>query len=226
MKTVPENPALLALKSRVFQKYYRGVNRIPYMPSQYNYNITVCKNHKFLWYRVAKVCTRTILHHFKEKDVCLDAEHPSFIHYSPRNFDGYFKFAFVRNPWDRLVSCWFNKVIRMNYFHFNKPKLEKMKCFSNFVHFVSKLDIENCDRHLCLQSRLIDLNNIDFLGRFENFKEDFLYVCQRLDIPAGPVKERNVSAGKKKYSEYYDDVLIEKVSQIYQKDIQLFGYYF
>ena len=101
-----------------------------------------------------------------------------------------------------------------------------MKRFENFVNYVSNLDMENCDIHLRLQCRLIDLDHIDYIGRFETFSDDFRSICQKLDIPIDCLKHGNKSSRDKDYREYYNDKLYEKVYQIYRKDIQIFGYQF
>jgi len=178
-----------------------------------------------MWFRVAKVCSRTIYFHLK-RNVRLDCEHAYNIIYPINLYSDYFKFSFVRNPWDRLVSCWYNKVIQSNYFSFNDDRYEKMQLFEKFVDYVSTLDINTCDRHLKLQSSLIDLNEIDYIGRFETFAEDYTAICQKLDIPLDNFIHKNKSLKTKHYTEFYTDELREKVHQIYLKDIQIFGYKF
>jgi hypothetical protein len=148
----------------------------------------------------------------------------SWLHYPVNSFDGYFKFAFVRNPWDRLVSCWRDKVIDRNYFDFDDSEHEKMKAFENFVDYVSDLTIDDCDRHLRSQSVLIDLNMIDYLGRMETFGEDANDIFRRLGLPEKDILQKNRSSSEQDYQEYYNKYLIEKVAQIYQRDIQIFGY--
>lgn len=101
-----------------------------------------------------------------------------------------------------------------------------MRIFENFVEYVSNLNIEKCDRHLRLQSSLIDLNNIDYLGRMETFDSDTNYIFRKLGLTEKEVEPKNVSLNKKPYQEYYNKNLAKKVSQIYQKDIQIFGYQF
>jgi len=123
-----------------------------YIPSQSRYNLTICHEKKFLWFRVAKVCTRTIFNIFKQGQVRLDAEHTMFCHYPPKLFESYFKFAFVRNPWDRLASCWKDKVVEsgvdQNYFNFDDSTHEKMKQFESFLklkHCVKKQEKKTLD---------------------------------------------------------------------------------
>jgi len=224
MRTIPGYPNQLDNTSKKTQRVYRVLHKIPFLPSSRRYNITVCHERRFIWFRVAKVGTRTIYHHLLESNIHLDAEHPYRIYYPVKLYNDYFKFAFVRNPWDRLVSCWHNKVIDSNYFKFQDPKLADMRTFANFVNFISGLDIENCDPHLRLQCRLIDLNHIDYLGRLESLGSDLSKIFHILDIPIGNIESKNVSIEKIHYHEYFDHGLVEKVYQIYRRDIQIFGY--
>jgi hypothetical protein len=153
-------------------------------------------------------------------------ESAPLIHYPPNRYRNYFKFAFVRNPWDRLVSCWLNKVVTNNLFQFDDGTLRKMRELPNFVDFVSSLNIENCDRHLQAQFTLIDLDRIDFLGRLENFDDDFQKVCAAVGVPSAEVLHKNSSPDRKPYQEYYDNLTRAKAAHIYRKDIQIFGFRF
>ena len=57
-----------------------------------------------------------------------------------------------------------------------------MKDLDYFINWVKTLDIENCDEHLRSQLALVDVDNMDFIGKFENFEEDFQFVLNRLNI--------------------------------------------
>lgn len=226
VRTIPGKSNYLDKKSQLMQDKYREISKRANMPSMGRYNITVSHQSKFIWFRVAKVGTRTILAHLKESGIPLDVVHGNELHYPVNIFEDYFKFAFVRNPWDRLASCWRDKVVNNNYFQFETDVYEDMKQFEKFVDYVSGLDIERCDRHLCSQSALIDLNTLDYLGRMETFRSDTIDIFDKIGMTIGELGKKNVTSIEKKYQDYYNEVLAEKVSQIYRKDIQLFGYEF
>jgi hypothetical protein len=216
----------LTFPSLVYQGISRFlINIVPILPSTGRYNLTICHEKKILWYRVAKVGTRTIFDIFDQAQINLDAEHPFFCHYPEKLYSEYFKFAFVRNPWDRLVSCWKNKVIDSNYFEFTEEKLQDMQSFENFVGYVQSKDIEDCDQHIRLQSKLVDMNNVDFIGRFEKFEEDLGKVAQMIGIEYKKTR-KNMSKQKSSYVDYYDDRLQNIVADIYRKDIHIFQYEF
>jgi len=224
MRTIPGEESQLDSRSMLFQRILERINRLQFIPSSHCYNLTISHERKFVWFRVAKVGTRTIFDHMKDNGVHLDLEHPYRVYYAPRLYGDYFKFAFVRNPWDRLVSCWHDKVLKINHFKFDDANLARMKEFGHFVDYVSRLDIENCDIHLRPQCSLIDLEHIDYLGRLETFTDDLYFVFQQLDIPSAELSHKNKSFRQKDYKAYYTDELRESVYQIYRKDIQIFGY--
>jgi hypothetical protein len=226
MRTIPGKPDRLDKRSKAAQKFYKVICMAPFMPSAGRYNITVCHEKKFIWFRVAKVGSRTIFNHLKESGVHLDVEHGRLLRYPLKPFDDYFKFSFVRNPWDRLVSCWQNKVIDSNLFRFDESELGKMRHFENFVAYAAQLNVDTCNRHLRSQSSLIDLNNIDYLGRMETYADDVNYIFSRLGLNNRAIVPRNVTADRKPYQEYYSGELAEKVSRIYRQDVQIFGYRF
>jgi hypothetical protein len=141
----------------------------------------------------------------------------------PAVYDRYFKFAFVRNPWDRLVSRY--HFLKQNTRHRHHPLVVAMSGFGEYARWEMKrasplLHQRNyvCDR----SGKLI----VDFIGRFESLGEDFAKICERLDIPM-TLPHLN-STERKAYLDYYegDDALRDEVGRYFAKDIELFGYCF
>ena len=135
----------------------------------------------------------------------------------PTGHDHLFKFAFVRNPWDRLLSCYLDKVVRTNYFS------RMSGCsFDDFVHLVARLDLDRCDRHLRRQTALLPLQRLEFVGRFERLDEDLERLAPRLGLETErfPSLNRNVPAEEHTYTKR----TVELVGQLYRSDVEAFGY--
>ena len=148
--------------------------------------------------------------------------------------EDYFKFGFVRNPWDRLVSayCDFTQNRGTNYS--GKITLEKplLGEYADFEHFC--LEFSNSewskDIHMKPQATFFkngDSNCVDFVGKYENLFQDFLKVCQTIEITHAPTFEvvhRPSSHGH--YSKYYSDKSREAIAEFFKEDIDQFGYEF
>lgn len=195
--------------------------------SPLGYNLTISHERKFLWFRVAKVGTRTILGHFEDYDVKLDVHHAMRVRYPTAAFDGYFKFAFVRHPLDRFVSAWRNKVLDSNYFEFDPATHERMQHVEEFARWTAEHDLSDlatADHHLALQTRLIDLTQVDYVGRLETFDDDFAAIGERIGVPATQARVRNRSRPSDGAAQPVSDELRSLVGEIYRRDFQVLGY--
>lgn len=180
----------------------------------YNYQ------YQFLWFRVAKVASRTMNNYFIEHTEKGKYIYSSETGYLPAMFKDYFKFAFVRNPVDRFISCWKNKVFEQNTFHFDPKTREEMKELKNFIAWAEKLDLDHYDEHLRRQSSLIDMKHIDFVGKIEQFDQDFSHVIQQVGMPVNLVESKNQS--KVEIKQEFDPVLIDRIEAMYEKDMLAF----
>lgn len=220
------NSKKLSRSSKMYQFYARLSSQGKFRASQYKYNITISHQKRFIWFRVAKVGTRTLFNIFKSNGIPLSVQHAMNCHYPESHYPDYFKFAIVRNPWDRLVSCWHNKVLDHNYFGFDNSTYSKMKIFSNFVNYVEEVGVHNSDPHLRAQSRLIDLNNISYIGRFERFDNSICEILSQIGTNDNYIPKINTSKKRSDYRSYYSQSLLNRVGEIYKSDIHTFNYDF
>jgi hypothetical protein len=136
-------------------------------------------------------------------------------------FGGYFKFAFVRNPFDRFVSyCAF--MTRDGDVFERRPR-DVMR------HFLFG---EPPEHHILFQpqaSLLVDEDGqtllTDAVGHVEDMQGSYEAICARIGIPARPLDRVNGSR-RGDYRRYYDQALIDGVAARYVQDLDLFGYSF
>lgn len=133
-------------------------------------------------------------------------------------FDNYFRFAFIRNPWDRLVSE-----------YFWRPRSPDFKTFLNWVANLDQETELNQYPHFIPQHRFVysreGRSMMNFVGRYENLFEDWEYVREKLKLKAKGLPHL-LKSKHKPYTEYYDQSSVDLVAKIYKKDINLFGYKF
>lgn len=185
------------------------------------YNITASAKNQFVWFRVAKVGTRTIYQILKEHNIPISKDGYALA-YTPHEYENYFKFAFCRNPWARVVSCYFNKVVTKNYAAFAECY---DKNFEYFVDFIERINLVTADPHIRLQTKLIPLDQIDFLGSLENFEEDLTYVLSIIGLENVTIPKVNVT-NHTHYSKYYTKRTANIIARKYKDDIAAFGYSF
>ncbi len=137
---------------------------------------------------------------------------------SPEKFQEYYKFAIVRNPYDRLVSEYFWK--GMNW-------QERYNSFEKFVRALPKLMKLVQYAHFIPQHQFITDNNdniiVDDVLRFENYSEQISGLLSKFNIEADTNKKYNHSQ-RGSYEQYYTDDLKKIVQQYYEKDFEMFGY--
>ncbi len=137
-----------------------------------------------------------------------------------------FKFAFVRNPWDRAVSSFLHATV------INKDSRFVALTFSDWLRlaYVERhplyFDVPHSfspqyDWISDGEDNLI----VDFVGRFENLREDFATICGRIGRPGLDLPHHNATKHAD-YRTYYKDRDIEIIARWYKKDIDYFGYTF
>jgi len=148
-------------------------------------------------------------------------------------FRNYFKFCFVRNPWDRLVSEWLWRANHVPRYSFHRYFRLSLKSFFYKVPTWKGRAGLRIRRHIMPQHCFVYSDEgkllIDYVGRFENLEEDFDYICHRTDLNQACLTWTNSSKDKKErrdYRAYYDEETYQIVKNYYRKDIEYFGYCF
>ena len=152
----------------------------------------------------------------------------------------YFKFAFVKNPWHRMVSAclqfrrWIdNKTIKDD---FKGLLLLRPYHFENFVHFVKNVErnhTEYVNQHWRSQVGILQLEGLphckteyDFIGRLESAQEDYSYIADKLKFKNKFFPNINHPQDYD-YKEFYTNTkLIDDVGDYYIRDIEVFKYEF
>lgn len=153
------------------------------------------------------------------------------VFFGKKNFNNYFKFAFVRNPWDRLYSSY--RYLKSGGWN-DEDKIwgeENLKEFDDFNDFVTNwVTAENIKKHIhfkpqhefiCDRYGNLIVNHIAY---FETLQEDFGTIAKMLNIETQLAKH-NSNPGTT-YTSIYSEDAKEVVNNVYEKDIKLFGYNF
>ena len=168
--------------------------------------IVLCKEKGFIYIPLSKVANTSIL-----TEIATSTGNPSLhdmrgkmlvelgwdrISYEELYESDLFKFAFVRNPWDRIVSCYNDKIFRWKSNCSESPhfKVPTEWSFEQFVEWALSLDRDDeyyNDPHFVPQHIALYRNGgivVDFIGRFERLSQDWRSVSLRFGLGRLPFK--------------------------------------
>lgn len=126
-------------------------------------------------------------------------------------WDRYFKFTFIRNPWDRMVSWWMYTV----HFSGNRERIETLE---------DMLGLGEQNHIFGGHDTWLEGFNFDFIGHYERLSDDFKKICRLIGVDVElPWHMKSAHAH---YSCYYTETTIEWVRKRELPFIARFGYSF
>jgi hypothetical protein len=156
------------------------------------------------------------------------------------------RFAFVRNPYDRLVSAWADKfqdkpLVRGNSFIEQyldlraeiDPALpegaDHTLSFADFVIYATETAHRAVDPHWHVQDDFLTVPGVtlNFIGKLESFNADFVRVLDHVNASDDLRKKAIIpvnSSRRARCTDYYSDDLARRVHTAYERDFDRFGY--
>lgn len=151
---------------------------------------------------------------------------------------GYFRFSFVRNPYDRLYSGW----LQDRFAATQSPRWKQAKgallerVGGDFGRYVVE-HVRHADRlHAwdwicwCPMHAFVCRDGVpalDFVGRAEDVAGGLAELSRRLGVPIAKAEDANVNVPPSsglKHLAHYDRATVEVVNELYADDFRLFGY--
>lgn len=154
---------------------------------------------------------------------------------SDEEFNFRFKFAFVRNPFDRELSNYFwhtktNGHVDISFPDWVKWRYDEMSDFLSIIQFGGKSDYYY-QKGFGKTPQIGFLINekgkicVDFVGRFETLQEDWEVVADKLNLPK-PLPHHYKTERNQDYRQYYTDECREIIENAHSIDLQVFNYDF
>ena len=148
---------------------------------------------------------RTFYHHIGAREIKQLIE--------PKIWNSYYKFAFERNPWDKVIS-WY-------YWTYKKEPRPSLKKFikSGYAGRVKGWSLYT------INDKIV----VDKVGLYENLNEEIQIISKTLGL-SRKLKMPHSKSGFRKCKKSYKDILDredrEEIARLFSKEIEHFGYVF
>lgn len=191
----------------------------------------ISHRHKFIFISVPKVASASIekalIPSLSSQDFATLSEKPirddpplglhaplrAVMRYSA-DISKYFKFAFVRNPWERQVSLFSDLTQRVidrygtyNGATFKEWILSDTTLIRNALPLHVAIRFKKVPQHFWVCN---GRQEVDFVGRFESLQQDFDHILKVIGLPSIQLPYENVT-NHKHYLSYYDQKTIDIV---------------
>lgn len=200
-------------------------------------DVIVNHEQKIIFVHVPKTGGQSVTRALGGKTMDFSTHAPLFAADNP----DYFRFGFIRNPWDRMVSL-YHFLCQKNFKETDNFKQPEVRAAGFKIWLTRHEFYMQEDYKLPLgeswvvggqgdlppmqqRSQLFWLEGCDFIGRFENLQSDFEKACGQAGIKAATLPHMNRTEHKH-YREYFDQESRDFVALHFGADINLMGYEF
>ncbi|MBM4148632.1 MAG: sulfotransferase family protein [Lentisphaerae bacterium] len=205
---------------------------------RFGYNIAamICHEHRFIFVHIPKTAGTSVARaiekvggaHYPWRPFHKTCAELAGIEIPWATWNAYFKFAFVRNPWDLHLSKYL--FVREKRGHPLHEAVSSMS-FRDFTFWLrdnmaglnagdSFRNLRQVDFVTGADGRLM----VDFVGRFERLRDDWNTICKQTGVRAKLPHANRTEHGS--YPDYYDDETRGIVGALYAADVERFGYAF
>lgn len=234
-RQIKNTPIIRQLGRKVFEQ----------IPVTYRYRLTEItdtpysnleRKNKFIFIHIPKTAGNSVISSLY--GAAATGHHPlkKYYRHDKTAYYAYFKFGFVRNPWDRAVSAYHYLYQGGKGFYDEEFKNKYIRHCRSFSDFVNTLENEERLRtkimmwpHFRSQHCfLLDMENkigVDYLGKFETLEDDFERLCRILKL-SSQLKRSNSSNHDDYRSYYTSETMVDTIGQLYSEDCKLFSYDF
>ncbi len=135
-------------------------------------------------------------------------------------FESYYKFAFVRNPYDWLTSLYF--YIKEHPEHYLHQKVNNLD-FEKFIMYqIHENNLVTQSRYVCNSDGKLLVN---YTAKFEMLQEECNYLSKTLNIKREQIPVINkTKIRNKQYKDLFTPAIYKEVNNHFHMDFVLFGY--
>lgn len=145
-----------------------------------------------------------------------------------------FRFTITRNPYTRILSCYFDKILSERRTQFLGLGLKnyvrnRQLDFSEFLSLVSKQSPEEMDVHWRPQVDLVQPSKINYgaIGRVETLNQDLATILSKIGAVDEAEAQKNMPWTPRASRELERFIGLKErdiIRQVYAEDFRVFGY--
>lgn len=149
----------------------------------------------------------------------------------PAEWDGLWRFAFVRHPLERLMSAWDMACRKQVY---GPPVAQTIEAFLAVVmdddiphdyKSPMRTEGERIRHHTIPQTHPFNcLEAADFVGRFEHFQRDYTVVAKRMGITSRDLPHMYPATQPRQWSDVLSGECLQHCVDYYRRDFEQLGY--